>query len=118
MRAVLPDIPDFSAPSWQSGRGNAQLAVSILEGKGDSMPAWRGRIGGDRVRDLVDFVRTFGPPNLSTANPATSDFAVRFRQLSKQWEELDEQIQVLSGPSAGQTVLPTDRRSTSTPVRR
>ena len=72
------------------------------------MPAWRGRIGGDRVRDLVDFVRTFGPPNLSTANPATSDFAVRFRQLSKQWDELDEQV---PGPLARRPVRPYCPRS-------
>ena len=118
VRASMPEIPDFSAREWQAGKDSARLAVSILEGKGKSMPAWRDRIGGERVRDLVDFVRTFGPPGLSTAGPPASDFAVRFRRLRDQWEDLEQQIQVLSRPSSGRTAQPTDGRAKSTPVRR
>jgi mono/diheme cytochrome c family protein len=96
VRGALPSVPDFSTRQWQMGRNNAQLAVSILEGKGASMPAWRGRVSGEQARDLVSFVRSLGPSDLFTAEASASDFARRFRQLQEQWEELDRQVKALS----------------------
>jgi mono/diheme cytochrome c family protein len=98
MRATLPSVPDFSTREWQMGRTNAQLSVSILEGKGESMPAWRGRVSGEQARDLVSFVRSLGPPELFTAGASASDFARRFRRLQEQWEELDRQVKTLPRP--------------------
>src|SRR5215831_18799060 len=45
-RAQQPEIPDFTAASWQARRSNAQLLVSILDGKGQTMPDWRGTVSG------------------------------------------------------------------------
>jgi mono/diheme cytochrome c family protein len=53
----MPPIPDFTSRAWQEQRGDAQLAVSILDGRGTLMPAYRDRISGEKVRDLVTYVR-------------------------------------------------------------
>ena len=50
MRASMPWLPDFAAPEWHSRRDDAQLAISILEGKGTSMPAFVGKLGEDQAR--------------------------------------------------------------------
>ena len=44
MRASMPAIPDFTSRAWQEARENPQLSVSILDGKGPLMPAFRGRV--------------------------------------------------------------------------
>jgi hypothetical protein len=74
---------------------DAQLTVSILEGKGASMPAWRGRLGNDQARELVAFVRTMGPPGAPTGESAGREFRRRFRMLQQQWDELDRQVKAL-----------------------
>jgi mono/diheme cytochrome c family protein len=115
-RAALPTVPDFSAREWQARRDDPELAVSILDGKGALMPAWRGRLREDQVQDLVALVRTFGPPGLLTSGAPATDFTKRFRALREQWEALDEQIQTLSrpqdrgGPSASRTTDPGPSR--------
>jgi mono/diheme cytochrome c family protein/uncharacterized membrane protein len=58
-RARRPDIPDFTNPSWQAGRSDAQLQASILDGKGTEMPSFRDRIGQEEARRLAAHVRTF-----------------------------------------------------------
>jgi uncharacterized membrane protein/mono/diheme cytochrome c family protein len=59
-RDSLPEIPDFTDASWQSGRHDEQLLASILDGK-DEMPAWRGKISEEHARSLLAYVRTFAP---------------------------------------------------------
>jgi hypothetical protein len=112
----MPTLPDFSARAWQARRGDPELAVSILDGKGSLMPAWRGRLREDQVRDLVALVRTFGPSDLRPSGAPASDFTKRFRALREEWEALDEQIQTLSrpqepgDPSASRTADPGPSR--------
>ena len=79
-------------------RDDAHLGVSIVEGKGASMPAWRGRINAEQVQDLVAFVRTLGPGGLDAGAAPASDFARRFRVLRDQWDELDRQAKALAHP--------------------
>jgi mono/diheme cytochrome c family protein/uncharacterized membrane protein len=55
------EVPDFTDPSWQAQRSEAQLLASILDGKGDEMPAWREKISEDQARALVTYVRAFAP---------------------------------------------------------
>jgi mono/diheme cytochrome c family protein len=98
VRAAMPPIPDFTNREWQASRAAPQLSVSILEGKGALMPAWHGKIGPDQARDLVAYVRAFGPADLVTADAPTSAFGSHFGDLSKQWAELDQQIRSLLGP--------------------
>jgi quinol-cytochrome oxidoreductase complex cytochrome b subunit/mono/diheme cytochrome c family protein len=99
MRAGMPAIPDFTNLSWQEKSSNAQLKASILEGKGPLMPAFRGRVGEEQARDLVAYVRAFGPPGRTTlARPDGDDFEQHFRVLQDQWHELHRQLRELSGP--------------------
>jgi len=98
IRIAMPAIPDFTAREWQTSRANPQLTVSILEGKGPLMPPWRGRITPELAKDLIAFVRTFGPAGLTAPAAPASEFAVRFRDLQKQWDEINLQFQALSRP--------------------
>jgi hypothetical protein len=95
---AMPVIPDFTTREWQVGRDNPQLTVSILEGKGVLMPPWRGRVSPELAQDLVAFVRNFGPPGLVAMTSRTSQFKTRFKQLQKQWEEINVLVEALSRP--------------------
>jgi mono/diheme cytochrome c family protein len=95
MRGALPTLPDFTKPAFHEQHSDAQLLVSILDGKGTLMPANRGRIDEPQARDLVAFIRAFGPGG-SVAEPlAPNDFQLQFEQLQRQWEALEKDIQAL-----------------------
>jgi ubiquinol-cytochrome c reductase cytochrome b subunit len=96
MRAGMPDIPDFTSRGWQEARGNAQIAVSILDGKGVLMPSFRGRVSDDQARDLVAYLRALGPAGAQASQAPASDFEERFRQLQEQWDALQKQLQELT----------------------
>lgn len=97
VRPAMPVIPDFTSPDWHKTHQDSQLVMSILEGKGTLMPAWRGKVDPNLARDLVAFVRTFGPAGLAVSGQSTTDFGTRMKQLHQQWEELDRQARALSG---------------------
>jgi mono/diheme cytochrome c family protein/uncharacterized membrane protein len=67
VRRRQPEIPDFTDPAWQARRSDAQLLASILDGKGEEMPPWRGKISEEQARSLVAYVRAFAP---TPAEPA------------------------------------------------
>ena len=70
-----------------------------MDGKGTLMPANRGRLTTDQVRDLVPYVRAFGPSLPSAEGPLPeSEFSTAFRQLERQWNELESQLQKAKGP--------------------
>jgi mono/diheme cytochrome c family protein len=98
IRRTLPPIPDFTTSAFQKEHSNAQLLVSILDGKGTLMPATRGRITESQAGDLVAYVRSFGP-KLAITQPAASDdrFEKAFRQLEEQWNELQKELQKAKG---------------------
>jgi mono/diheme cytochrome c family protein len=98
VRVAMPLLPDFTTREWQTSRTNPQLSVSILEGKGQLMPPWRGRITPELAKDLIAFVRTFGPAGLAPPIAPTTEFAVRIKDLQKQWDEVNVQYQALSRP--------------------
>jgi mono/diheme cytochrome c family protein len=98
IRAAMPTIPDFTSGDWQSSRENPQLAVTILEGKGALMPPWRGRIAPELADDLVSFVRTFGPARLAALTTPKTQFGNRMRDLRKQWDDLNRQVETLLRP--------------------
>ncbi len=94
----MPAIPDFTAREWQTTHENAQLSVSIMEGKGTLMPPWHGKVTPEQVRDLVAYVRNFGPADLANAQGPTTDFGNHIQELRKRWAELDQQAQLLARP--------------------
>jgi mono/diheme cytochrome c family protein/uncharacterized membrane protein len=98
-------VPDFTRASWQRGLSGAQLLVSILEGKGDGMPAFGGRLNADQARGLVAHVRAFsGRPPAPAANPAPlaqpgEDFKEQFQALQREYEDLKRQMRELDSSS-------------------
>jgi hypothetical protein len=93
----MPDLPNFTQRAWQESRQNAQLTVSILDGKGTLMPSFRGRVSEDHVPDLVAYVRAFGPVRATTVDkPPSSDFEEQYRRLREEWQALQRQLDELS----------------------
>jgi mono/diheme cytochrome c family protein len=98
LRASRSPIPDFTDPAWQAARSDAQLVAGVLNGRGDEMPAFGDRLSAAQARDLVAFVRAFGPANPRKAEAAADDFDRRLRQLQQQWDDLQRQVQGLRQP--------------------
>jgi mono/diheme cytochrome c family protein len=103
-RPLMPAIPDFTNRQWQTSRSNTQLQTSILEGKGTLMPPWTGKFTAEFARDLISYVRTFGPPELLTSTletrPSNADFELRLSQLKARWDEVEKQLAELNLPAA------------------
>jgi mono/diheme cytochrome c family protein len=98
MRRSMPPIPDFTSEAFQKQHTDAQIRVSILDGKGTLMPANRGRITEDQAGSLVAYVRAFGPKTLvSRPGKSDADFDRAVRELERQLEELHKQLQKTKG---------------------
>ena len=98
MRHSMPPIPDFTNEAFQKQHTDAQIRVSILEGKGTLMPANRGRITEDQAGNLVAYIRAFGPKTLvSRPGKSDTDFDKAIRELELQLEELHKQLQKTKG---------------------
>jgi hypothetical protein len=100
-RNSYPDIPDFTAASWQSRRSDAQLLSSILEGKSDDMPAFERKIKKQQARDLVAHIRTFAPAKEKSKKEKqesrdSSEFETQFRALEQELDLLQRQFRELS----------------------
>jgi len=94
MRPQMPPIPDFTNSTWQMQHDDPKLAVSIMDGKGTLMPANRGRITNAQARDLVAYLRSFGPRTLRKKGPVTeSEFDRAFRELEQRWNELEKGVE-------------------------
>jgi mono/diheme cytochrome c family protein len=94
--AGLPRPPDFAAPDWQSTRSDAQLMVSIREGKGSAMPAFGGKLGDAQVHDLIAYVRSFSRIKGSPISKPSSLFRRRIEELRRQMRELDREYPAAS----------------------
>jgi mono/diheme cytochrome c family protein len=103
VRPLMPAIPDFTDRQWQTSRSNGQLQTSILDGKGQFMPPWHGKLTSEFARDLISYVRTFGPPDLlaATAGAAVqnTEFENRLRELKGQRDEVERQLRELDRTS-------------------
>jgi mono/diheme cytochrome c family protein len=75
------------------------MVVSILDGKGASMPAFRGKLSEEEARALMWRIRAFGPEQ-SFTSPAgvrePSDSEAQFEQLLKELKDLQRQIKELN----------------------
>jgi mono/diheme cytochrome c family protein/uncharacterized membrane protein len=103
----LPEIPNFTDASWQGRRSEAQLQASILEGKGQGMPSFRGKLNEQQARDLTTHVRSFGPttdkpgPDKPKGPTSAGSFEEEFRRLQQEMEELKKQSRELFKESPG-----------------
>lgn len=53
-------VQDFSTAKWQKANTDAKIAAAINNGKGDYMPAWKGKLKAAEVTALVKHIRSFG----------------------------------------------------------
>ncbi len=85
-RQGMPEIPDWTSEAFQRQHTDAQIRVSILNGKGVHMPANSTWVTEDQARDLVAYVRTFGPGG-SRSSPGlrTPSSWKRFGGSSSSW---------------------------------
>jgi mono/diheme cytochrome c family protein len=89
-------MPDFKSRRWQAGHSDAQLLLSILEGKGTRMPAFDGKIKEKEARGLVSYIRSLGPAPAPKKKTAKDDFDRRFARLLNRFQKLREKIRKLS----------------------
>jgi uncharacterized membrane protein len=92
-RRLFPEVPDFTKPSWQRRRSDAQLLASILDGKGEGMPPVRSKISAKQARDLVAHVRAFAPARGKSEPKKQQAFLpVRFEERSRRPAEEPEEL--------------------------
>jgi mono/diheme cytochrome c family protein len=98
----MKDIPDFTQRAWHDRKSNTQLVVSILEGKGTVMPAFRSKLDEARAKELVALIRAFAPSTAAklTERDATQDFEKQLQQLQEELQELKRQFKALNTTSA------------------
>jgi len=94
LRASTP-LPDFSSRQWQQRNSSAQIAVSILDGKGKLMPAFRGRVTEEQARELAAHVKAFGPEGAQRPDAPPDEFQKQFRELDEQMKDLQKQFKSL-----------------------
>jgi mono/diheme cytochrome c family protein len=93
MRASMPPIPNFTSEAFHKDHTNAQILVSILDGKGTLMPANRGRVTQEQGSDLVAYIRAFGPTSFSVQSQASdTEFTRAYQKLEQQWNELQKEL--------------------------
>jgi hypothetical protein len=92
------------------------LVVSVLDGKGSAMPPFRDKFSREQVRDLVAFVRSFGPTPRRATRAPSDDFEARFQKLVAEFEELRRKSEALSneatpkrGEASGPSAPPSSR---------
>ena len=97
-----PGVPDFTRRAWLEQKSDAQLIVSILDGKGSNMPAFRGRIDQAKAKELVAYVRAFGngAANRLSAPKSAQEFEAQLRKLQKEYEGLKKQLDELTPEQA------------------
>jgi mono/diheme cytochrome c family protein len=108
-RGNFPEIPDFTAADWQRARTDPHLVVSVLDGRGTGMPAFRDKLSREQARGLVAFIRSLGPSPRRAGPTPSDDFEARFRQLLAEFEDLRAKSRALSA-EGGAAPPPQPRR--------
>jgi mono/diheme cytochrome c family protein len=104
--AGVTGLPDFRKSDWHARRSDAQLQVSILDGKGGAMPAFAGQLNKEQVRALIGYVRAFDPKRAAPA-AATTDFDKQLKELQKEYQALQKELERLSSrPSESEKPAP------------
>jgi mono/diheme cytochrome c family protein len=94
-RETSADIPDFTFERWHERRRDAELLVSVLDGKGTDMPSFRGKVTREQVRSLIVLIRGFSPMLSRPASMAPREFDARFQQLLDEFESLRRQSRAM-----------------------
>jgi mono/diheme cytochrome c family protein len=96
VRQAMPPIPDFTNPHWQLEKKDGELLLSILEGKGTLMPPNNMRVSRDQARDLVAFIRAFGPARPAEESIGDTEFDRSVRRLQAQFQQLESELKKLN----------------------
>jgi mono/diheme cytochrome c family protein len=102
-RAEFPQIPDFTDRGWQASRSDAELAHSILDGRGKAMPRMRSKLRSVDVGRMVAFVREFTGGTQVVNNEPEPEGPVRAAapQPLSPWERVPEgRVRAAAPPSA------------------
>jgi cytochrome c oxidase cbb3-type subunit III len=73
--------PPLIDNAWRYGSAPRDVASSIVAGRPDGMPAYRGKLARPQLHQLVAFVRALGGLVRTDALPARDDHAQRTRSL-------------------------------------
>jgi mono/diheme cytochrome c family protein len=87
LRRRQPEIPNFTDPAWHARRTDAQLLVSILDGKGKEMPPSRGKLSAEQARALAGYVRAFAPATGTPQGGPQAGYPGSYRDLGEVQEE-------------------------------
>jgi mono/diheme cytochrome c family protein len=96
LRGMIDGLPNFANLHWQRQRSDAQLVVSILEGKGTRMPAFSDRLSRAEARALVSHIRSLVPGEMVGTDDPVPDFQERFQALQEEFERLRKQFHELA----------------------
>jgi mono/diheme cytochrome c family protein len=96
IRSSLPALPNLADAGWQTSRSDVQLAVTVLDGKGDGMPPFRDKLSREQIRSVVAFIRTFVPSGARTTSGSANAFEAQFQRLVEEMEDLRRQARALS----------------------
>jgi len=65
--------PPLNDPEWIYGSDPENIFATVVEGRPNGMPSFRGRIGNAQVWQLVAYVRTLGGLTAKDTWPARAD---------------------------------------------
>ena len=80
---------------WHEQRTDAELTVSIFEGKGTSMPTFRGKLDDAQVCDLIAYLRSLAPASNKSMPKPLTEFRRRFQELRNEMHDLQRQYRAL-----------------------
>jgi mono/diheme cytochrome c family protein len=118
LRHNVPWAPDFTSAAWQRQHADAQLKVTIRDGKGTGMPSFGDRFDEAQSRALIAYLRSLAPGrDPAPGGGAENDFERRFQALQNELEVLRREFEQLlaatenENPSAEARRPPQSRRT-------
>jgi mono/diheme cytochrome c family protein len=101
LRARIPWAPNFTSPEWHKLKDEGRLVMSVLEGRGYEMPAFRERISGPEAREVVHFLRSLAGLRNEPSLPLAPAFDREFQRLMNELNDVKQTYHSLDpGPAA------------------
>lgn len=91
LRGTVRGMPDFTTEAWQGRNHRGRLTASILEGRGNGMPAFRDKLKRAEIDALVSFIAQLGPQREAPADAfeaQLADLRREFEALRRAYREL------------------------------